>query len=92
MGINQGLCLKELAASVKIKTTFKLIFNCFEFKKLILTASGGAFRNFSKEQIKTLKASEALKHPNWMMGQKILLVNCVITSLLLILEFWCCIR
>lgn len=41
------------------------------FKKLILTASGGAFRDFNKEQLKTVKASDALKHPNWNMGNKI---------------------
>lgn len=49
-----------------------LNYNCqTKFRKLILTASGGAFRNFSKEQIAMLKASEALKHPNWQMGKKI---------------------
>ncbi len=39
--------------------------------KIILTASGGAFRNFSKEEIAVKKAVDALKHPNWTMGQKI---------------------
>jgi 1-deoxy-D-xylulose 5-phosphate reductoisomerase len=39
--------------------------------KIILTASGGAFRNYSKDEIRFLKASEALKHPNWTMGRKI---------------------
>ena len=39
--------------------------------KIILTASGGAFRNYSKDEIRILKASEALKHPNWTMGRKI---------------------
>ncbi|MCD4712946.1 MAG: 1-deoxy-D-xylulose-5-phosphate reductoisomerase [Clostridiales bacterium] len=39
--------------------------------KLILTASGGAFRNFSKTEIINKKAVEALKHPNWTMGRKI---------------------
>ena len=62
---------------IPVDSEHSAIFQCLnfdlnaKFKKLILTASGGAFRNFSKEQIKTLKASEALKHPNWMMGQKI---------------------
>jgi 1-deoxy-D-xylulose-5-phosphate reductoisomerase len=41
------------------------------FNKLILTASGGAFRDFSKEQLKTVTAKDALKHPNWAMGSKI---------------------
>ena len=39
--------------------------------KIILTASGGAFRNFSKVEISRKRASLALKHPNWSMGQKI---------------------
>ncbi len=39
--------------------------------KIILTASGGAFRSFSKEEIAVKKAVDALKHPNWSMGQKI---------------------
>lgn len=41
------------------------------FKKLILTASGGAFRNLSLKELKFVKASDALKHPNWLMGKKI---------------------
>ncbi len=39
--------------------------------KLILTASGGPFRTFSKEEIRSRKAVDALKHPNWTMGSKI---------------------
>ena len=41
------------------------------FKKLILTASGGAFRDYSEEKLKTATAKDALKHPNWDMGSKI---------------------
>ena len=41
------------------------------FKKIILTASGGAFRDFSKEELNSVKAKDALKHPNWSMGNKI---------------------
>lgn len=39
--------------------------------KILLTASGGAFRAFTRDEIKTKKAVDALKHPNWSMGQKI---------------------
>lgn len=42
-----------------------------EFKRIILTASGGAFRDLTKEQLKFVKAKDALKHPNWSMGNKI---------------------
>lgn len=40
-------------------------------KKIILTASGGPFRGFSPEQIKTVTKEQALKHPIWSMGEKI---------------------
>lgn len=40
-------------------------------QKIILTASGGAFRDLSYDELKNAKAVEALKHPNWMMGKKI---------------------
>jgi len=42
-----------------------------DVKRLIITASGGAFRELSREQIEKAKAADALKHPNWNMGQKI---------------------
>ena len=41
------------------------------FKKIILTCSGGAFRDLDKEQLKTVTAKGALNHPNWDMGAKI---------------------
>ena len=40
-------------------------------KKIILTASGGPFRGFSSEQIRSVTKEQALKHPNWSMGEKI---------------------
>lgn len=40
-------------------------------KKLILTASGGPFRNLSKEELKNVTAEQALKHPSWKMGKKV---------------------
>jgi len=39
--------------------------------KIFLTASGGPFLNMSSNQIKNVKISESLKHPNWKMGKKI---------------------
>ncbi len=53
------------------------IFQCLqgnsenEISKIILTASGGPFRNFSKEQLKGVTVTDALKHPTWNMGKKI---------------------
>ncbi|MCL2398715.1 MAG: 1-deoxy-D-xylulose-5-phosphate reductoisomerase [Defluviitaleaceae bacterium] len=39
--------------------------------RLILTASGGAFRTWTKEKIAKASAADALRHPNWNMGSKI---------------------
>lgn len=40
-------------------------------EKVILTASGGPFRTFTLEQLRTVTKTQALKHPNWEMGAKI---------------------
>lgn len=42
-----------------------------EVKRLILTASGGPFRNSSREEIDNATPAQALKHPTWTMGAKI---------------------
>ncbi len=42
-----------------------------EIEKILLTASGGPFRTYSLEQMRTVTAADALKHPNWEMGAKI---------------------
>ena len=53
------------------------IFQCLvgEFhnpiEKIYLTASGGPFRGWTTEQLKTVSVAQALKHPNWSMGAKI---------------------
>ena len=39
--------------------------------KILLTASGGPFRGWTKEQMKNIRPEDALKHPNWVMGRKI---------------------
>ncbi len=39
--------------------------------KVMLTASGGAFRKLTREQLQNVKAEDALKHPTWKMGNKI---------------------
>ena len=40
-------------------------------RKVIITASGGPFRSFTKEQIEAATVKDALHHPNWNMGAKI---------------------
>ena len=39
--------------------------------RLVLTASGGAFRKLSRDELSNVTASDALKHPTWKMGNKI---------------------
>lgn len=53
------------------------IFQCLQgvpaggLRRIILTASGGAFRDLPIEKLASVKVADALKHPNWTMGQKI---------------------
>lgn len=53
------------------------IFQCLQgapsraLKKIILTASGGAFRDWSKEDLSKATLADACKHPQWTMGRKI---------------------
>lgn len=53
------------------------IFQCLNgestdsIRNIILTASGGAFRDYSTEMLKNATPEDALKHPNWSMGKKI---------------------
>lgn len=54
------------------------IFQCLQgkpankaLKRIILTASGGPFFGKTREELKTVTVADALKHPNWSMGQKI---------------------
>lgn len=42
-----------------------------KISKIILTASGGPFRNKKREELSKIRVEDALKHPNWTMGQKI---------------------
>ena len=53
------------------------IFQCLngehgnKIEKILLTASGGPFRGWTREQMKNVQVEDALKHPNWSMGAKI---------------------
>lgn len=42
-----------------------------EIEKILLTASGGPFRKFTLDQMRDVKAADALRHPTWGMGAKI---------------------
>ncbi len=60
-----------------IDSEHSAIFQCLQgnkkeqVRRLIITASGGAFRNLRREQLKDVTAAQALAHPNWSMGPKI---------------------
>jgi 1-deoxy-D-xylulose-5-phosphate reductoisomerase len=53
------------------------IFQCLlagastDIRRLVLTASGGPFRDFAKKDLADVTRAQALKHPNWSMGRKI---------------------
>lgn len=53
------------------------IFQCLQgnqgkpVKKILLTASGGPFRGYSKKELEEVTLEQALRHPKWTMGQKI---------------------
>ena len=42
-----------------------------EIHKLLITASGGPFRGRKRKDLETVTLADTLKHPNWVMGQKI---------------------
>ena len=63
---------------VPVDSEHSAIFQCLQgnrdrgaIKRLVLTASGGPFYGWSKEQLKSVTRADALKHPNWSMGAKI---------------------
>lgn len=62
---------------IPVDSEHSAIFQCLngenkkDINKLILTASGGCFRDKTREEIKNVTVEEALKHPNWSMGAKI---------------------
>lgn len=61
---------------IPVDSEHSAIFQCLAgevspVEKIILTASGGPFRTFSREQLAMVTKAQALKHPNWSMGAKI---------------------
>ncbi len=72
-----GLAMKHRTPILPVDSEHSAIFQCLagemnnRVEKLILTASGGPFRTFTKEQLEHVTVQQALKHPNWSMGAKI---------------------
>ena len=76
-----GELINRLATDYRVEilpvdSEHSAIFQCITgevspIEKIILTASGGPFRNYTMEQLSYVTKKEALKHPNWDMGAKI---------------------
>ena len=71
------LALRNRVDIIPIDSEHSAIFQCLvgenenSVEKLILTASGGAFRDTPKDDLRLAKAADALRHPTWKMGAKI---------------------
>ena len=72
-----ALAIEHKTPILPVDSEHSAIFQCLagemhnKVEKLILTASGGPFRTFIKEQLEHVTKEQALKHPNWSMGAKI---------------------
>lgn len=62
---------------IPVDSEHSAIFQCIhsslnnKIKRIILTASGGPFRNYTKQMLENVTVEDALKHPTWKMGKKI---------------------
>ncbi|MBQ8565099.1 MAG: 1-deoxy-D-xylulose-5-phosphate reductoisomerase [Bacteroidaceae bacterium] len=71
------LALQHHAPIIPVDSEHSAIFQCLvgegnnPIEKIILTASGGPFRNHTAEQLRMVTRADALRHPNWNMGNKI---------------------
>ena len=71
-----ALAMKHRAAILPVDSEHSAIFQCLVGEdstpdKILLTASGGPFRQMSTDQLLTVTAAQALQHPTWHMGDKI---------------------
>ena len=80
--VTAGRLVVEKAREKKVRilpvdSEHSAVFQCLsgqreqDVRRIILTASGGPFRTFSREQLEQATPADALKHPNWTMGRKI---------------------
>ena len=80
--VTAGHIIMPLAKKMGVKilpvdSEHSAIFQCLQgaagnkIHKILLTASGGPFRGWKREQLEKVQVEDALKHPNWSMGQKI---------------------
>lgn len=77
-----GALINELISQYRtpilpVDSEHSAIFQCLagevgnKIEKIILTASGGPFRSYTRGELQTVTSAEALKHPTWKMGDKI---------------------
>ncbi|MFV0470307.1 MAG: 1-deoxy-D-xylulose-5-phosphate reductoisomerase [Dysgonomonas sp.] len=71
-----SLALEHKTPILPVDSEHSAIFQCLSgetspIEKILLTASGGPFRNLSKSELQKVTKNQALKHPNWEMGAKI---------------------
>lgn len=80
--VTAGHIVMEAAAKYKVPvlpvdSEHSAIFQCLQgeqeknIERLIVTASGGSFRDLKREDLQNVTVEDALKHPNWSMGAKI---------------------
>lgn len=73
----KNLAKKNNAKILPVDSEHSAVFNLIEkigkknISKIIITASGGPFRTFTKEQLNNVTVEQALNHPTWKMGKKI---------------------
>lgn len=72
-----SLAIENRAAILPVDSEHSAIFQCLNgevgnnIEKILLTASGGPFRNFTSEQLESVTKYQALAHPKWNMGEKV---------------------
>ncbi|MDK2852819.1 MAG: 1-deoxy-D-xylulose-5-phosphate reductoisomerase [Proteiniphilum sp.] len=72
-----SLALEKRSAVLPVDSEHSAIFQCLNgegdnrIDKILLTASGGPFRSYTREQLKRVTPAQALAHPNWNMGEKV---------------------
>ncbi len=75
--IIKALAKKNSASIIPVDSEHSAVFNLIHqsrkenIDEIVITASGGPFREYTDEQLKTVSVEQALKHPTWNMGKKI---------------------
>jgi 1-deoxy-D-xylulose-5-phosphate reductoisomerase len=76
-GLAMKLAAERNATIIPVDSEHSAVFQALqsgrrdEVRRIILTASGGPFRNYTLEQLQTVTVADALAHPTWNMGRKI---------------------